>query len=279
MKDLRINLDKIKKTKKFKAVKKGIAISLTSTLILTGLTGCETEMSNSLTSNYSKIDSNSDDLLKGITKELEIPGQKFKLVVEYKCVLEEGEEWTITSDKNLFMRICTKGLPKGEHVWIDNIHIDTSIMAAKKEFDGIVQDSMDDRIHNSLMLGFPISDEDSYYGICAIDGQNDTFIQGTIYGYQSVHGDIEEKRFLESDYLKEAVYANKINSVFDLLIQDSDQKDPVASSTSDKLQVDVCNKVKFMDDGKVYYKQYEINEDGSVDVITVETGKTKKKVK
>lgn len=38
--------------------------------------------------------------------------------------------------------------------------------------NGILQDTMDDRIHNSLMLGFPISDDVCHIGINQIEGQN-----------------------------------------------------------------------------------------------------------
>ena len=64
-----------------------------------------------------------------------------------------------------------------EKVYIDNIHTDTSICSYYAQIDGVMQDTMDDRIHNSLILGFSISDTNSYRGINQIEGQNDTFVK------------------------------------------------------------------------------------------------------
>jgi len=53
-------------------------------------------------------------------------------------------------------------LPEGYKVWIDNVHIDTFVEATNPYFNGILQDTMDDRVHTSLIMGFPI-DNDTYY--------------------------------------------------------------------------------------------------------------------
>lgn len=122
---------------------------------------------------------NSGDLESGIIQELEVPGETFKLLVNYS--VNKDTIWRVNDTKNLNMKILTKGLPKGVEVYIDNIHADTTIVSDKARYDGILQDSMDDRIHNSLMLGFPISDTVSYYGTNIIEGQNKEFL--TMWSY------------------------------------------------------------------------------------------------
>ena len=73
---------------------------------------------------------------------------------------------------------------------------------------------MDDRVHNAQMVGFPISDTNTYSNVNSIEGQNQTFMQGSFYGFNGYSsGSISEKRYVESDYLSGGVYANKINSV------------------------------------------------------------------
>ena len=90
--------------------------------------------------------------------------------------------------------------------------------------DGITQDSMDDRIHNSQLIGFPISDTMVYNGVNAIEGSNQTFISGSFYGfYGYTNGSISERRYTEEDYMEAGVYANKIQAVYDLLIKDGDE--------------------------------------------------------
>ena len=91
--------------------------------------------------------------------------------------------------------------------------------------NGITQDSMDDRIHNSLMYGFPISDTVSFYAVNEIEGQNDTFIHGSSLGFSGYSsGYVDEERYVETDYLEGGVYANKISSAYGLLIQNGDNE-------------------------------------------------------
>lgn len=185
------------------------------------LTGCEDkEMASP--NIYDTIDTNtdSDTLANGYRQVKSVDGEDFDLVIDYKCDLEEQENWTITSDKKLTMEIKTENLPKDYKVFIDNVHTDTSIIASNAAFNGVLQDTMDDRIHNSLMLGFPISDNINYISANAIEGCNESFISGTYYGAQGYsNGSFTQKRYTESDYQKLGVYANKISIVYDLLIK------------------------------------------------------------
>ena len=180
--------------------KKAAAILLAASMSC-GLVGCsETEMSSP--NIYDTIDTNtdSDSLTNGYRQVKNVDGEDFDLIIDYKCDLEDEENWTITSDKKLTMEIKTENLPKDYKVYIDNVHTDTSIIASNAVFNGVLQDTMDDRIHNSLMLGFPINDDFGYNGKNEIEGQNETFIQGTFYAYNGYgSGSVEEKRRTESD--------------------------------------------------------------------------------
>ncbi len=56
------------------------------------------------------------------------------------------------------------------------------------------------------------------------EGQNTTFIDSFMFGYNGITSvSLPEKRFLESDYLKSGVYANKISSIIDLVIIKDDK--------------------------------------------------------
>lgn len=63
---------------------------------------------------------------------------------------------------------------------------------------------MDDRIRNSKMIGFSISDEIKLYSTNNIEGQDKDFVQGTFYGLSgySSYGEIQQERYEESDYLE-----------------------------------------------------------------------------
>ena len=162
------------------------------------------------------------------------------------------------------MEIYTEGLPTNKEVYIDNIHTDTSIVSTKAKIDGIKQDTMDDKIHNSLMYGFPISDTNSYYGINEIEGENKEFIDGYIWGYNSLNkGEISQQRLLESKFLEGGVWANKIDSVIDLIIIDNNTNEMRTVSVPSILLVEANNKIR-MSDGTTY----EYDREGNSKVLT-----------
>ena len=125
------------------------ALVFAGTLVLSPtLVGCSYEVGDSnIEGVYDVIDSQGEGI-KILPQELEVPGEDFKLVIEYSLDEDSSKKWTITDNKKLFTKVYTKGLPEGVKVYIDNIHTDTSIVASRETMDGILQDTMDDRIHN-----------------------------------------------------------------------------------------------------------------------------------
>lgn len=269
--------------------KKMIALALAGTTGFS-LTGCineVTELSDDNTE-YDTINTNdtmedtvesTGNLQKGIKQIKEINDENFKLVIEYQC----DNTWRITDTKSLFMSIYTEGLKENQKVYIDNIHMDTSIVSTNTYFDGIKQDTLDDRIHNSQMIGFPISDTNHYYGINEIEGQNAEFMEGFSYGMNGYHSSsYSTKRYLESDYLEKGVYANKIDGVIDLLIEDQETKEIRSVSVDTSLVVEVNNKITFSVIGEKEQKQitYEYDKYGNSEIIEeIDLGPVKQKVK
>lgn len=244
MKNLKINKTKIK------------ALALSGLILVSSsaFIGCGREVYTDETEIYDYINPNSEEIV--IEPQiLDVPGETFKLVIEYSVDADARKKWRITDNKKLYTKVYTQGLPEGKKVYIDNVHTDTSIVSTKEQMNGITQDSMDDRIHNSLMYGFPISDTVSFYGVNEIEGQNSTFITGSFYGFSGYSSvTIDEERYKESDYLKAGVYANKISSSYGLLIQDGDLE------LSSDILVLVSNTIeKKYDNGKVEITEYDRN--------------------
>lgn len=186
------------------------------------LAGCKEQVELAPDEEYDIVDTSNDgqSLSAGLKQVLEVPGQNFKLITEYSCDNDSKRQWRITSDKFLYLKVHTEGLSDDTIVYIDNVHIDTSIKSKYAVVDGIKQDSMDDHTQSSKLIGFPISDNTIYYGVNAIEGCNEDFIKGTFHGYNGYsNGTIEEKRYTESDYMDLGVYANKIVIVYDLLVK------------------------------------------------------------
>lgn len=242
--------------------KKVYAIAL-SGLLTVSLNACSKELAAD-TSKFDVLKTNDEEngksLSKGVTQERKVEGEDFSLVIHY---LSGEDIWRINANKKLYIEIKTKNLPDNLSVYIDNIHVDTSIVSTRAAFDGIKQDTMDDRIHNSLIMGFPIDDNNSYFGINSIEGQNDTFIEGYNFGNQYYQGgSITEKRYLESDFLEDGVWANRIDTVIDLLICDKKTQTVLRQVSVDStLLVEVNDKVTFLK-GKEEIT-YDYNRDGS----------------
>lgn len=257
---------------KFGAFKR-ICIAGTFSLVAASLTGCgETELATNRVDSDSVVDFNVEDnfLEGGIKKVVQVPGEDWNLVIEYSGELEDAEFWTITSNKKLYTKIYTENLPSGYEVYLNDIHIDTSIVGMQKQMDGIKQDTMDGGVHNSTLPGFWIGNDACYYGTNQIDGQNDDFIQGSIVGFESyTNGSIAEKRFLESDYLEKGVYANKVSSVYTLLVKGPNDQGYRGIAVDDDIYIQIYNKVPFTDNtGQEYFKEYVVEENGDVTVIT-----------
>lgn len=170
--------------------------------------------------------SNENGFSKNLKQVINVHNNNFKLVTEYYCDDESKRKWRITSDKFLYSKVYTEGLNDDTEVYIDNIHIDTSIKSKYVAFDGIIQDTMDDHVHNAQMYGFPINNNTYYYGVNAIEGCNEQFIEGYVYGYQTYEqGSISSRRVTEGMLDDYEVYANKFSIVYDLLIKKPNEKE------------------------------------------------------
>ena len=219
----------LRNLKKFKTTL-GLTIALSAS---TTLTSCNETVIEDATEIYDTIDSNNGEI-EIEPQIIDVKGEDFKLVVEYELDENTSKKWRITDNKKIYTEVYTKCLDDDTKVWIDNVHTDTTLVASNGVMNGITQDTMDDRIHNSLMYGFPISDTVKYYGSNQIEGQNDTFISGSYYGFNGYSsGSIDEQRYTEEDYLEKGVYANQISSTYDLLIQKGDNETYATSVDSD----------------------------------------------
>lgn len=244
-----------------------LALALATSL---SLTGCgESDYIPTTANETNTIDTNRDGETTLPSKVLSVPREDFKLEVSYSIAPPEGVDpsdfkWRVTNDKNLNIEAHTIGLPEGYRVWIDNVHIDTFVESTDPYFNGILQDTMDDRVHSSLLMGFPVSNDTYYSSSNLISGQDKDFIQGTYYAYGSYgSGDVKQQRYVDSDYLKKGVYSNKICLVFGLLIQGPNDPEPYGRDITDELHVYVYNRIERYDSTKGVINVYEIDSSGT----------------
>lgn len=252
------------------------------------LTSCGESEYVSVTANTTNtIDTNREGETTLPSKLLKVKNEDFKLEVSYSIAPPEGVsiedfKWRVTNDKNLNIEVFTKGLPDGYRVWIDNVHIDTFIEATNPYFNGILQDSMDDRVHSALLMGFPISDSTRYSSVNLISGQDKDFIEGTFraYSYDGTgrsDGEVVQRRYVDSDYLKKGVYSNKISLIYGLLIQGPNDPEPYGVDVPDEVHVYVYNCIERYDSVKDVINVYTFDSNGNevyVDSYPVEKEKS-----
>lgn len=215
----------IKNNKKLTAILLAGAITL-STISITGCISPSSEKTSTEQEQtsppevieYDIVDSS--DIKEAFKPQiLDVPGEDFKLVIEYNLDPDSSKEWHTTADKKIYITVYTKDLPEKTKVYIDNVHTDTKLISTYPNMNGITQDTSDDEIHNNLMYGFPISNTTKYNAINIIEGQTISFISSPSYGSDTTEKSISEERYTEDEYLKHGVYANKISSIYGLLIQ------------------------------------------------------------
>lgn len=87
--------------------------------------GCTVDVELAPQESYEAIDPNqlsgSNPLENTLVKTLDIPEENFKLVAEFGCDSASEQAWRITSDKDLYIKAYTKGLPEDTKVFIDNV--------------------------------------------------------------------------------------------------------------------------------------------------------------
>lgn len=247
------------------ALKKAISVGLVFSTL--SLAGCiEETVIEDQTAIYDVIDSQGENIeIK--PQVIDVPGEDFKLVIEYSLDPDSQKKWRITDNKKLYTKVYTQDLPEDVKVWIDNVHTDTTIVASSEEMNGIEQDTMDDRIHNSLMYGFPIDNDTHFIAVNEIAGQNDSFISGSSIGFNGYSsGTITERRHSEEEYLAAGVYGNQIASSYGLLIQKGEEEPYGVDVPSDIiiLAYNIITK-KETDSGELRYYQY--NRDGSYQIL------------
>lgn len=162
-----------------------------------------------------------------LNQKLPVQGEDFYLICEYDTLNYDFGKWRVTENKAINMTVRTEGLPEGYKVTIDHVHADISLKSTTTQVDGITQDSMDDSPHTSPTVGFYIDNETAYNNIFAIEAYTEQFY--TLWGHAfGEHGHISSSydRLSENNLIKLGTYAEKMQVVYDLLIQGPDDEYP-----------------------------------------------------
>jgi len=139
-------------------------------------------------------------------------------------------DWKITDNKAIDIGVHLVDVT-GQYdisvydVFIEHMHVDCFIESSKYHFDGLLQDSMDDKMHTGTQVGFYISADYSYYETFSIEGTSPTFVDSLYiaYGFSGVAvgvGGSDTFKYSEDILInKYGVYGNTLYFVFDVCVK------------------------------------------------------------
>jgi len=133
-------------------------------------------------------------------------------------------QWKITDNKELYIKLEIVQQPNDTEVLIEHMHADVSIHAYKPHVDGLLQDTMDDKMHTGTQAGFYVSETYPYYETFAVEGYSKFLIEGWgfligYYGWTK----IQEKRLTESNLIKVGAQGSEVVIVYDVLIKNPNE--------------------------------------------------------
>lgn len=179
--------------------------------------------------------------LEGSTLKKKRQVEDFEFITTYNTGDYDLSRWRITDSKEIHMTAEVKNLPEGATALIEHVHIDMSLKSTNPQLDGLSQDSMDDSYHGTSQDGFFISDKYQYQNIFAIEGFNQTLIDGWIFANGSYgSGSISEQRLTEKNLVEYGnVYANKMQVIYDILVKYANEDYYHILSVSDEFLIPV----------------------------------------
>lgn len=140
----------------------------------------------------------------------------------YQTDYTDGK-WRITDNKNVDIQLSVIEQPENTTIFVEHMHADCGIYSNKtgaESINGLIQDSMDDKLHVGLQVGFYVSPQYDYNCVFAIEGYSEHFTQ--IWGFVvSSFGYItsNRRRLTEENLVYYGATGSKFMIVFDLLIK------------------------------------------------------------
>lgn len=159
--------------------------------------------------------------INGNTLEKEHTIEGFKFITNYNTGNYDLNTWKVTDSKALNIEAFVKDVPEGATVLVEHVHADVSLKSDNSQFNGLIQDSMDDSFHGNTQDGFYVSETYPYQNTFTIEG----FSKDLIDGWMFVCGDFGDgqvfsRRLTEENLVEEGnVTANKLQIVYDILVK------------------------------------------------------------
>lgn len=215
---------------------KKIGILFLSSILCIGLfTGCEKGETVPVDNTLPKM-----DMVSGKVLNLPHDIEQFKFNTTYDVGKYSFDKWRITDSKNIKFTATVENVPEGAEVLIEHAHVDISLKSTHPQLDGLSQDSMDDTYHGVKQDGFYLNKQYPYENTFAIEGFSKEIIEGwEFYCGDYGSGSVDSRRLTEESLIKEGVYANKLQVVYDLLIKYKGEDKYHTKSVVDELLIPI----------------------------------------
>ena len=152
-------------------MKKQIAIGLIMLCLILSVTQATAIRSRGVRGNPYET----EDGFFGITFEhhIDIPNYgEVIILTDYASTLNLSA-WKITDNKDLVIELRVIDIPDNLSLYVEHMHSDVFLEAELPQWDGILQDVMDDKYHSDLSYGFMINQNYSYSETFSIEGYSE----------------------------------------------------------------------------------------------------------
>lgn len=172
-----------------------------------------------------------------------------------------AEFWKITDNKDLLLFLEVVNQPSDVIVYVEHMHADVTIHAYEEQLDGLLQDTMDDKLHAGDQPGFWVDPVHRYEEIFAVEGYSKWLIEGWMWFYSGWgSGKTDERRLTEENIIKAGAVGSQITVVYDILIE----KDGRFSKEVFKDEIYVFMDTKFTEAG---YGGHDVPEEERKQII------------
>lgn len=170
------------------------------------------------------------------------------------------DEWHITDNKDIIMKLSVITQPDDCKIYVEHMHSDVMLHGYNEILDGILQDTMDDKMHTGTEPGFWVSPAHDYNEIFAIEGYTQWLIEGWSFYYSGYgQGYVETKRLSEDNLIRNKIVGSEVVCVYDIIVETEDG-DCYKYIVKDNFYVKITdqhNTATFTDDPDEEFKRQE----------------------
>lgn len=157
-----------------------------------------------------------------IVQNVTIPAGNISVKTRYTSTINI-DNWKITDNKDIQIYLSVLVKPKNIDLWVEHMHCDCFIESTNENngyFDGILQDTMDDKYHSGGVYGFYINETIDYAETFSIEGYSDYLVNYWSY-WNTMH---ETRDALDENDLKwYGCYGCSFRIIFDVVFKGTNQ--------------------------------------------------------